>query len=123
MQKKTGGTAPDQRMLKDKVVSYIGVGGSDWSTRIQCDFFNQALTPAWKVIDTEVFSWSKCIIMEDEKVQRDLIRSALILPRLPQIWKMQNGRGDPGVCPHCHCREFYLSDDSCTGNLFAPAVW
>ena len=28
----TGGKAPDQRMLKDKVVSYIGVGGSDWST-------------------------------------------------------------------------------------------
>ena len=37
----TGGKAPDQRMLKDKVVSYIGVGGSDWSTRIQCDFLTR----------------------------------------------------------------------------------
>lgn len=107
----TGGTAPDQRMLKDKVVSYIGIGGSDWSTRIQCDFFNQALTPAWKVIDTEVFSWSKCIIMEDEKVQRshqigvDLAKAAADMEHAAWI-------GDPGVCPHCHCRNFYLSDDA-----------
>ena len=43
-----GGKLPDQRMLKEKVVSYIGIGGSDWSTRIQCDFFNmfsRARTP------------------------------------------------------------------------------
>lgn len=107
----TGGKAPDQRMLKEKVVSYIGVGGSDWSTRIQCDFLNQALTPAWTVVDTEVFPWSKCIVMEDEKVQRshqigvDLANAAKDIENAKWI-------GDPGICPHCHCRNFYLSDDA-----------
>lgn len=107
----TGGTLPDQRMLKEKVVSYIGIGGSDWSTRIQCDFFNQSLTPAWTVVDTEVFPWSKCIVMEDEKVKRshqigvDLANAAKDIENAKWI-------GDPGICPHCHCRNFYLNDDA-----------
>lgn len=107
----TGGKAPDQRMLKDKVVSYIGVGGSDWSTRIQCDFFNQALTPAWKVIDTEVFSWSKCIIMEEEKVVRSH-EIGVGLAEAAKDYDAAKWLGDPGVCPHCHCRNFHLSDDA-----------
>ena len=107
----TGGTLPDQRMLKEKVVSYIGIGGSDWSTRIQCDFFNQSLTPAWTVVDTEVFPWSKCIVMEDDKVKRshqigvDLANAAKDIENAKWI-------GDPGICPHCHCRNFYLNDDA-----------
>ncbi|MFQ7739740.1 MAG: flavodoxin family protein, partial [Emergencia timonensis] len=91
--------------------SYIGIGGSDWSTRIQCDFFNQSLTPAWTVVDTEVFPWSKCIVMEEEKVKRshqigaDLANAAKDIENAKWI-------GDPGICPHCHCRNFYLNDDA-----------
>ena len=40
-----GGKIPDQRILKDKVVSYMGIGGSDWTTRIHCDHGLQAMTP------------------------------------------------------------------------------
>lgn len=106
----TGGTKPDQRMLKKKVVAYIGVGGSDWSTRIQCDFFNMALTPMWTVVDTAVFSWSKSIIIEDEKVKR----AHEIGSELAEAAKdIENAHwvGDPGVCPHCHCRNMYIDDE------------
>lgn len=107
----TGGKAPDQRIFKDKVVSYMGIGGSDWSTRIACDFELLSLIPIWKTIDNEVFSWSKCIVMEDEKVQRaheigvNLAKAAAHMEEAKYL-------GDPGVCPHCHSREFYLNDDS-----------
>lgn len=107
----TGGTEPDQRILKKKAVSYIGVGGSDWSTRIQCDFFNQALTPMWTVIDTAIFSWSKSIVMEDEKVAR-AHEIGVSLANAAKDLDTAKWVGDPGVCPHCHCREFYLNDDA-----------
>ena len=106
-----GGVAPDQRLMKPRVASFIGVGGSDWSTRIQCDFLNLALTPMFKVIETEVFSWSKCIVMEDEKIARaheigvNLAKAAGDIENASYV-------GDPGICPHCHCRNFFLADDA-----------
>lgn len=107
----SGGTAPDQRIFKDKVVSYMGIGGSDWSTRIHCDFEMLSLIPIWKTIDNEVFSWSKGIIMEDEKVARaheigvNLAKAAADMEHAEYL-------GDKGVCPHCHNRNFYLNDDA-----------
>ena len=106
-----GGTMPDQRMLKDKVVSYIGIGGSDWSTRIDCDFRNMALTPAWKIIDTVVFPWSKCIVMEDDKVKKSHA-IGVELANAAKDYEKAEYVGDPGVCPHCHNRNFYLNDDA-----------
>ena len=44
----TGGTAPDPRILKDKVISFMSVGGSDWVTRTQCDAACWALDPMWE---------------------------------------------------------------------------
>ena len=48
----------------------MGIGGSDWATRIQCDFANQALTPKWTLIDNDCFKWSLDIIMNDEAIAR-----------------------------------------------------
>ena len=62
--KQTNDKAPDQRVFKEKVISYIGLGGSDWTTRIQCDFEMLSLIPIWKTINNEVFSWSKNVIMQ-----------------------------------------------------------
>lgn len=107
----SGGIAPDQRIFKDKVVSYMGIGGSDWSTRIHCDFEMLSLIPIWKTIDNEVFQWSKGIIMEDEKVNRaheigvNLARAAANMEEAKYL-------GDKGICPHCHNRNFYLNDDA-----------
>ena len=103
------GPLPDQRILKDKVVSYMAVGGSDWMHRVECDFLTQAMTPAWTVVDMEVFSWASCLIVDDEKMDRayqigvELANSAKDIPNAKYL-------GKPGVCPHCQCREFYIED-------------
>ena len=107
----TGGTPPNPGILKDKVISFMSIGGSDWATRAQCDAAMLAMTPAWKVIDNEVFMWSKCIIMEDEKVQR-AHEIGMHIAEAARDYEKAQYQGDPGVCPHCHCREFYLSDDA-----------
>lgn len=107
----SGGKIPDPRILKDKVVSYMGVGGSDWATRIQCDFAMQALTPMWKVIDNEVFMWSKGIIMDEKKVARAHIIGKNIAAAAENIEAAQY-MGEEGVCPHCHSNNFFLDKNS-----------
>lgn len=107
----TGGKAPDPRILKDKVISYMGVGGSDWATRIQCDHAMQALTPMWKVIDNEVFIWSKGIIMDDEKIAK-AHEIGKNIAEAAKDFEAAEYKGEAGVCPHCHSRNFYLTNDS-----------
>lgn len=106
-----GGKTPDPRILKDKAVSYIGIGGSDWATRIQCDHGMQALTPMWKVIDNEVFMWSKGIIMDDEKIAR-VHTIGQNLAKAAQDIEAAKYMGDEGVCPHCHSNNFFLDRNS-----------
>jgi len=106
-----GGKIPDPRILKDKVVSYMGIGGSDWTTRIQCDHGLHALPPMWKIIDNEVFPWSKGIVMEDEKVAR-AHQIGVNLAKAAKNTASATYLGEPGVCPHCHSRNFYLNDNS-----------
>ena len=65
-----GGTRIDPKYMKTRAVSYMGIGGSDWATEIQNDFYLHALTPMWKVIDNEVFMWSLGILTDDSKVAR-----------------------------------------------------
>lgn len=108
-----GGVAPDPRILKEKVVSFISVGGSDWSTRAQCEAATLAMVPAWKIINNEVFSWSKCIAMEDDKlaVARKVGEN---LAEAAQDWESASYKSEPGICPHCHSRNFYLGDQEAT---------
>ena len=105
----TGGTAPDPRILKDKVISFMSVGGSDWVTRTQCDAGMLALTPMWKVIDNEVFPWALSILVEDERVARAHQIGRNIAEAAKDIEHAQY-QGDTGVCPHCHSRNFHLQD-------------
>ena len=105
----TGGTAPDPRILKDKVISFMSVGGSDWVTRTQCDAGMLALTPMWKVIDNEVFPWALSILVEDERVARAHQIGRNIAEAAKDIEHAQY-QGDAGVCPHCHSRNFHLQD-------------
>lgn len=105
------GKAIDPRYISDKVVSYMGIGGSDWSTRIQCDFLNHALTPMWKVIDNEVFGWSLGILADDDKVAR-AHEIGVNLAKAAMDIQDAEYQGDPGVCPHCHCRNFYIGKDN-----------
>lgn len=107
---KTGGPAPDPKYLSTRAVSYMGIGGSDWVTRVQCDFGIQALTPGWKVIDNEVFSWSLGILADRDKVARAR-QIGRNLAQAAQDLSQARYQGDAGVCTHCHCREFYFSPE------------
>lgn len=108
---KTGGIEPDPRILKDKFISYIAIGGSDWGTRVQCDHAMLALTPMWTVIDNEWFPWAKGIIMDDEKVERaNEIGKTLARAALDK--EGAKYKGEKGVCPHCHSRNFFLDMQS-----------
>lgn len=116
-----GGKPIDPKYLKEKVVSYMGIGGSDWATRIQCDFATQALTPKWTLIDNECFKWSLDIIMHDEDVARahqiGLNLAAAAKKIEDGTFKPANGiinedyKGPQGVCPYCHSHNFYLQED------------
>lgn len=108
---KTGGKIPDPRILKDKVISYIGIGGSDWTTRIECDHAMHALTPGWKIIDNIYFSWSKTIILDDEKVATIHQVGKNIVEAAKDVENAQY-KGQAGVCPHCHGKNFYLDETS-----------
>lgn len=107
----TGGKKPDPRILRDKVISYIAVGGSDWGTRVQCDHAMHALTPMWKVIDNDWFSWSKEFVLSDEKMARAHEVGVSIANAAKDI-ENASYRGESGVCPHCHGRNFFLSPDN-----------
>lgn len=105
----TGGKAPDPRILKDKVISFIGVGGSDWTTRVQCDMGMLALTPMWKVIDNSVFPWSLSVLTDDASIARAHEIGVHIAKAAMDSSKAEY-QGEAGVCPHCHSRNFYLGE-------------
>jgi multimeric flavodoxin WrbA len=106
-----GGTPIDPRFLEDKAISYIGIGGSDWATRIECDQALHALSPMWKIIDNEMFTWSKTIVLDEEKVQK-VHRIGLNLVEAAKDIENAKYQGSPGVCPHCNNRNFYLDETS-----------
>ncbi len=107
-----GNEGPDERLFRDdKFLSFIAIGGSDWSTRVSCDERLFAMVPMWKVIDDVVFSWSKVIAVEDEKVAKchEVGVNMANALKNPEDAKFL---GDKGICPHCNSRNFYLNDDS-----------
>jgi multimeric flavodoxin WrbA len=108
---KTGGKKPDPRILKDKVVSFIGIGGSNWSTKVQNDCAMLALPAGWKIIDNVVFSWSKNIILDPEKV-KVVHNIGVELAKAAADYNNAKYVGEPGVCSHCHSRNFYLDPES-----------
>jgi hypothetical protein len=96
----------------------MGIGGSDWATRIQCDFATEALTPKWTVIDNQLFPWSLSILMNDEAIAKahqmgsDLAAAAKKIADgtfVPGhgIYN-EDYKGPEGVCPYCHSMNFYL---------------
>lgn len=107
LNKKAGGPGVDPRLLKDKVISFIGIGGSDWGSLVQMDHGMLAMSPMWKIIDNDKFQWSKTILMDDAAIERahqigvNLANAAKDIPNAE--WK-----GEEGVCPHCHCNNFYV---------------
>jgi len=105
--KDMGKPGPDPRKSKKKVVSFISIGGSDWNTRVSTDMNLAAMTASWIVIDDEIFPWSKSIVLNDESVARCHQIGANIA-RAAADMDHAKYSGDPGVCPLCHSRNFFL---------------
>ncbi|MBP2652023.1 MAG: NADPH-dependent reductase [Firmicutes bacterium] len=108
---KKGGKPVDPRYLTDKVVSFMAVGGSEWCTGVQCDFGIHALTPMWKIIDNEVFSWSLGIAADDQKIAKAHEIGVNIAKAAADIEHAEY-KGDKGICPHCHSRNFYITSEN-----------
>lgn len=116
-----GGKPIDPKYLKEMAVSYMAVGGSDWATRVQADCATQALTPKWTLIHNDYFQWSLGIMMNDEYLAKahqigiDTAQAAQkILDGTTEIPLGITGpeyKSDPGICPHCHSKNFYLEED------------
>jgi len=109
--KHTGGPGPDPRKLQRKVVSFITIGGSDWVTLASTAMNLTAMARAWKVIDDALFKWSKSIVMNDDSVAKcheigvNIAKAAALGPDKAEF------KGDPGACPECHSRSFFVNDD------------
>jgi len=103
-----GGRKPDPRILREKVVSYIGVGGSDWGSRVQCEHAMHALIPMWKVIDNKWYSWAKEIIMDDERLS-DVHQVGVNLAEAAKDIENATYKGQEGMCSHCHNNLLYLT--------------
>jgi multimeric flavodoxin WrbA len=108
--KKTGKGGPDPRKFKKRVTSFISIGGSDWSTRVSCDMNLTAMVPMFKVIDDVVFQWSKSIILDDNAVAKCHQVGSNIAKAAVDAEHAEY-KGDKGVCPNCHSRNFYLAED------------
>ena len=78
------GKKPDPRIFKDKVVSYMGIGGSDWTTRIQCGPCVAGIVPpAGKSSTTKSFHGQRASSWKIRK-SPGRTKSASTLPRPPK---------------------------------------
>jgi multimeric flavodoxin WrbA len=106
-----GGKLPDERLLKDKAIAFIGLGGSEWTTRVECDHAMLAMSPKWTVIDNLALQWSKAILVEDDRIARvrklgvDLANAAKDISNAEYV-------GEKGICSHCHGKEFYIDTNT-----------
>ncbi len=116
--KEQGKEMLDPRYFRQKAVSFLGIGGSDWAVRVETDHAMLAMSPGWKVVNNEFISWGKDVIMQDDKVERlkeigrNLVEAAqIIIDQDMQIEgseKISLWKGEPGACPHCQGNNFYI---------------
>ena len=108
----------DMKYFRQKAISFLAIGGSDWAVRTETDHAMLAMSPGWKVIDNDYFSWCKDVIMQDDKIERtkemarNLVEAAqYIIDNNLMIMGSENvdlWKGKRGACPHCHGNNFYI---------------
>lgn len=107
----TGGTMTDPRILKDKVISYMAIGGSQWGTRVQTEHAMHAVIPMWQIIDNKWFPWAKSVLMDDQRLA-EVRQVGVNIAQAAADNTQATYQGEPGVCPHCHGKLFYLDPDT-----------
>ena len=105
--KEQGKAGLDPKYLKKKAISFVGIGGSDWACRVETDHAMLAMSPSWTVIDNDWFSWSKDVIMQDDKIER-MKQIGRNLVEAAKDVEHAKWMGKPGACPHCQGNNFYI---------------
>ena len=118
MLKEQGKEGLNPRLFQQKAISFVGIGGSDWAVRVETDHAMLAMSPGWKVVNNEAWSWSKDVIMQDDKVERmreigrNLVEAAQYIidnhVMIPGSDELDLWKGADGACPHCHGNNFYI---------------
>lgn len=116
--KEQGKPGLNPRYFKQKAISFVGIGGSDWAVRCETDHAMFALSQGWKIVNNDFFSWCKDVIMQDDKIERmkeigrNLVEAArYIIDHDVQIEGSEDldlWKGAAGACPHCHGNAFYI---------------
>ena len=114
--KEQGKEGLNPRLFRQKAISFVGIGGSDWACRTETDHAMLAMSPGWKVVNNEFWSWSKDVIMQDDKIERmkeigrNLVEAAQYLVdnnvMVPGSEEIDLWKGVDGACPHCHGNNF-----------------
>lgn len=116
--KEQGKEGLNPRLFRQKAISFVGIGGSDWAVRVETDHAMLALSPGWKVVNNEFFCWCKDVIMQDDKIERmkeigsNLVDAAQYIidnnVMIPGSENVDLWKGEEGGCPHCHGNNFYI---------------
>ena len=112
----------DKKYFNQKAISFVGIGGSDWTTRVETDHAMLAMSPGWKIVNNEAFSWGKDIIMQNDKIERmreigkNLYEAAVEIQKDNETMEFPVAdnqksywKGPEGACPHCHGNNFYIA--------------
>ncbi len=116
--KEQGKEGLNPRLFQQKAISFVGIGGSGWACRTETDHAMLAMSPGWKIVNNEFWSWSKDVIMHDDKIERmkeigrNLVEAAQFLMdnhvMVPGSEDIDLWKGVDGACPHCHGNNFYI---------------
>ena len=116
--KEQGKEGLNPRLFRQKAISFVGIGGSDWAVRVETDHAMFAMSPGWKVVNNEFWSWCKDVIMQDDKIERmreigtNLVEAAQYIidnnVMIPGSDELDLWKGAEGACPHCHGNNFYI---------------
>jgi hypothetical protein len=107
----TTGKGPDPRAFKERMASFISIGGSDWVCKASSDVNLFALSPMLQVIDDVTFDWAKSVIMDDRRVAR-VHQIGVNIARAAGDPGNARFLGDPGICPNCHSRVMHIGESS-----------
>jgi multimeric flavodoxin WrbA len=107
---KAGRPGPDERIFNPGFVSFISIGGTDWSSRAAAVMNTLAMSRMWKVIDNQVFQWAKSLVLDDERVKK-IHHIGVNIAKAAADKDNAKYQSEGGVCPNCHSRNFWLRED------------
>ena len=101
----------DPRWFEDRVVSFIGHGGSEWSHLSYPSLSSPAISLGLTIVDQLQFDWNSDLLFQDEKMARVKQSGYHVAQAAQGGQEKQTYIGKPGHCPVCHNDVMVLSED------------